>query len=121
MRSWPWTPTRTNGSLGRLAPAPVPGAPPSGRDGTIFADLFNSHVYPESTGHLSPISQSFNNWDTQLSSDFVTTYAHSYAGYANVATVKTTANIIVTEFGYRGGTQVDKRSPHWLGGNGIGH
>jgi hypothetical protein len=105
-----WTPSLVGQELDNwgLQYLTVPAGPPAGENsaaGTVFADAFNMHLYPMYQGQAQTIDPT--NGDSfvhVLAGDFVSTYAHGFAGYTlPVAQSFTRA---ITEFGYpaTGGT-----------------
>jgi hypothetical protein len=99
-----WTPSLVGAELDNwgLQFLVVPTPPPAGMlsaAGTVFADALNMHVYPMYSGAAQSIDPVHGDYFvTQLTGDFVTTYAHGFAGYTlGQATAKIRA---ITEFGY---------------------
>jgi hypothetical protein len=79
----------------------VPAGSPPGvlsAAGTVFGDAINLHIYPMYQGHAQTIDSAGDSLSGSLAGDFVSTYAHGFAGYTLAhATAKTRA---ITEFGY---------------------
>jgi hypothetical protein len=85
----------------------VPAGPPSGvltAASTKFADAENLHVYPMYEGQAQPVVPSGDAFGSEVTADFVQTYAGGFAGQA-LAEAEANPRAI-TEFGYpaTGGT-----------------
>jgi hypothetical protein len=88
------------------------GAGTTSPDGTQFADVYNSHIYPYyngAVGFIDPNPNVYNGGHDQflfqMSGDFVTTYQYGYAGEP-LSTVLASPRVI-TEFGLSTSGQVD--------------
>jgi hypothetical protein len=86
----------------------VPAGPPAGvlaAAGLQYADIYNMHLYPMQQG--TPSAQSIDltagdQFQAQQNADFVSTFAHGFAG--STSSFVNSQKRIITEFGYQTGT-----------------